>query len=155
VTAVDVSPAALTVAAANGRALGVSVDWVLGNWLDAVAGRFHLIVSNPPYVATDDPHLAALVHEPALALIGGPDGLDAIRRIVANAPAHLEPGGWLALEHGWDQGPAVRALLERHGFSGVTTHRDLAGQERVTLGRLPVPPSTIRAARSPGAPADE
>jgi release factor glutamine methyltransferase len=135
VTGADVSPAALALAAANARALAARIDWLETHWFAAVAGRFHVIVSNPPYVAANDPHLDALRHEPALALVAGSDGLDALRQIVAAAPDHLEPGGWLLLEHGFDQGPAVRELLARSGFTAVATHQDLAGLDRVTLGR--------------------
>lgn len=99
---------------------------------------FDLIVSNPPYLADDDPHLQQgdLRCEPRLALVSGSDGLDAIRRIVGEAPAHLRPGGWLLLEHGWTQGEAVRALLRDAGFDEVTTARDLEERERVSLGCL-------------------
>jgi release factor glutamine methyltransferase len=104
--------------------------------LQPLAGeRFDLIVSNPPYIADADPHLDALRYEPAPALSSGADGLDAIRIIASNAPAHLHRGGWLLLEHGWDQGDAVRALLQAAGFDSVETRRDLEHRDRVTLGR--------------------
>jgi Methylase of polypeptide chain release factors len=98
-----------------------------------------MIVSNPPYIAAADPHLEQgdLRFEPPAALSSGADGLDAIREIVAGAPGHLVPGGWLLLEHGWDQGPAIRALLEQRGFVEVATVQDLEQRDRVTLGRLP------------------
>lgn len=137
VSAVDVSPAALAVAAANAAALGAAIQWIESDWFAAVSGRYDVIVANPPYIAADDPHLDALRHEPQLALVAGADGLDAIRRIVAQAPEYLVPGGWLAVEHGFDQGPAVRALLERRGYTGIATRRDLAGHERVSLARWP------------------
>jgi release factor glutamine methyltransferase len=132
-TATDASPAALAVAAANGQQLGIDVEWRLGDWWQAVAGgHFDLVVANPPYVAGDDPHLAALRHEPLGALTPGGDGLDALRRIVGGAPAHLHPGGALLLEHGHDQGATVRDLLQAAGFTGVSTRDDLAGMARCT-----------------------
>lgn len=138
VTAVDASAAALAVAAANGAQLGVRIEWLHGDWLDPVGGRrFDLIVANPPYIAAGDPHLAALRHEPPQALSSGADGLDALRRIVAAAPGHLAPAGWLLLEHGYDQAAAVRALLTGAGFAGLSTRQDLAGQPRCTGGRRP------------------
>ena len=141
VTAVDFSPAALAVARANAEALGARVRFVESDWFAALdAGeRFGVIVSNPPYVADGDPHLAEgdVRFEPASALASGPAGLDDIVRIVAAAPAFLEPGGWLLLEHGYDQAPAVRELLLARGFAEVASARDLAGIERITLGRRP------------------
>ena len=97
--------------------------------------RFDLIASNPPYIAEGDPHLADLRYEPEPALASGRDGLDAIRAIVRDAPAHLHRGGWLLLEHGWDQGDAVRGLLQGAGCDSVETCRDLEDRDRVTLGR--------------------
>ncbi|MBO9882353.1 peptide chain release factor N(5)-glutamine methyltransferase [Xanthomonas sp. D-109] len=141
VTATDLSAAALAVAQANAQAHGLgNVAFVHGAWLAPLAGqRFDLIASNPPYIADGDPHLQQgdLRYEPASALASGPDGLDDMRRIVAAAPAHLLPGGWLLLEHGWDQGVAVRALLDAAGFAQVATHQDLEARERVTLGQWP------------------
>lgn len=141
VTATDASPAALAVAARNAARLGLArVAFAAGDWLVAVpGGTFDVIVSNPPYLADGDwagadPELA---FEPHAALAAGADGLDALRRIVAGAPAHLAPGGWLALEHGAAQGAAVRALLAATGFADVGTHADLAGLPRVTEGRWP------------------
>ncbi len=137
VVAVDASRAALEVARGNAAALGIAnVEFREGDWLQPLAGeRFDLIASNPPYIALGDPHLADLRHEPALALSSGADGLDAIRAIVRAAPAHLAPGGWLLLEHGLDQGAAVRALLSAAGFADVSTARDLERRDRVALGR--------------------
>lgn len=135
VVAVDASDAALAVARDNAETLGLEVDWRRGSWFAAVAGeRFDVIVSNPPYVARGDPHLELndLRFEPRAALDGGVDGLDAIRAIIARAPAHLGPGGWLVVEHGFDQGPAVRALLEGAGLAQSGTWRDLANHERVS-----------------------
>jgi release factor glutamine methyltransferase len=133
--AVDASPAALAAAQANGQRLGLRVEWHLGSWLTPLAGRrFNLIVSNPPYIRDDDPHLPALRHEPRSALAAGPDGLADLRAIVAAAPAHLHHGAWLLLEHGWDQADAVAKLLIDAGFT-LTQHRtDLAGYRRCTGG---------------------
>ena len=97
--------------------------------------RFELIVSNPPYVREDDPHLTALRHEPRLALTSGADGLDAIRRIVGDAPDWLGEGGWLLLEHGHDQADAVAALLQAAGFGSIEHRLDLAGHRRCTGGQ--------------------
>ena len=136
VTAVERSAAALPVARDNARRLGAWVEFLLGDWLAPVTGRFDVIVANPPYVAGGDPHLRALASEPAAALVAGPDGLDDLRRIVAAAPRHLNPGGWLAVEHGHDQGAAVRDLFVAAGFAAVQTHVDLAGNDRVCSGCL-------------------
>ena len=137
VTAVDASADALAVASANAQRLGLPVQFVLSHWMDAAPGTFELIVSNPPYVAEGDPHLAALTHEPLQALTSGADGLDDIRHIIAQAPSRLAPGGWLLLEHGWDQAAAVRALLASAGWVEVQSRQDLAGVDRCTGGRLP------------------
>ncbi len=137
VVAVDASRAALEVARGNAAALGIgNVEFREGDWLQPLGGeRFDLIASNPPYIALGDPHLDDLRHEPAMALSSGADGLDAIRAIVRDAPARLVPGGWLLLEHGLEQGAAVRALLSAAGFADVSTARDLEARDRVTLGR--------------------
>ena len=132
VKAVEASAAALEVAKRNGVALGLEVEWRHGKWFSGLDERFDLIVSNPPYVATGDRHLAELRYEPASALVSGADGLDAIREIVAAARAHLLPGGWLFLEHGIGQDAAVRELLERAGLEDVQTWPDLAGIPRVS-----------------------
>lgn len=138
VSAVDLSDAALAVARGNGERLGLAVRWRLGRWFEPVAGeRFDLVVSNPPYLADDDPHLGALRHEPRQALCAGPDGLDDLRHLAATAPAHVRPGSWLLLEHGWDQGEAVAALLRQQGWVDITHRRDLAGHVRCTGGRWP------------------
>ncbi|HWH81409.1 MAG TPA: peptide chain release factor N(5)-glutamine methyltransferase [Burkholderiaceae bacterium] len=136
VIATDADAGALAVARANGARLGVDVDWRLGDWWSALAAgeSVDLALSNPPYVAGDDAHLAALGHEPRHALTPGGDGLDALRRIVAGAAGHVRPGGWLLLEHGHDQADAVRALLAEHGFAAIETRRDLAGHARCTGG---------------------
>lgn len=139
VLATDASAAALTVARRNAESNRIgNVTFAEGNWLAPLGGaRFELIVSNPPYIAADDPHLAQgdLRFEPASALAAGRDGLDDIRRIVADARAHLEPAGWLLFEHGWDQGAAVRALLQAAGYREVFTARDLEQRDRVSGGR--------------------
>jgi release factor glutamine methyltransferase len=140
ITATDVSDAALEVARRNGlRLVGERIDWRQGEWYAALAGlRFDLVLSNPPYVAVDDPALEGdgLRHEPRGALTPGGDGLAALFTLIDGAPAHLQAGGWLALEHGADQGEAVRTRLVARGFDSVTSHRDLAGHERVTEGKL-------------------
>lgn len=134
----DASRAALEVARGNAARLGLEVDWRHGEWFAAVAGeRFDLIVSNPPYVAQGDPHLSQgdLRFEPREALVGGADGLDAIRRIAAGVREHLRPGGWVYLEHGFDQAEAVRKCLKAAGLLAVETRFDLAGHARVSGGR--------------------
>jgi release factor glutamine methyltransferase len=136
-TAIDASADALAVAADNARRLGLDVRLLQGDWLQGHEGRYDLIVSNPPYIAEGDPHLAALGHEPRLALVAGADGLAALRAIVQQAPAHLECGGWLLLEHGWDQAAAVRALLQQAGLQQVQSRRDLAGIERCSGAQRP------------------
>ena len=142
VSAVDLSPGALAVARNNAGRLGAKVDFHEGDWFAPLAGRqFDLIVSNPPYVAEGDPHLAlnGLPHEPRLALTDqepGGNGLACIRRIVADAATHLKPGGWLLFEHGYDQGEASRNLLAAAGFKEAFTHPDLAGIARVSGAHL-------------------
>jgi release factor glutamine methyltransferase len=135
VDGVDASEGALQVAASNARRLGLEVKFQQGSWLDGIEERFDLVVSNPPYVAAADPHLPALRHEPLQALASGPDGVDDIRAIVAQAPHRLVTGGWLLLEHGHDQAAAVRALLQVAGFAYVASRRDLAGIERCSGGK--------------------
>ena len=135
VEAVDVSHAALEVATANAKRLGLEVEFRQASWLSGTDSRYDLLVSNPPYVVEGDAHLAALKYEPGQALAAGPDGLRDIRAIVAQAPQHLRHGGWLLVEHGWDQAPAVRRLLESARFGAVTSRRDLAGIERCSGGQ--------------------
>ena len=141
VVATDIAKATLAVAVANAQAHGLDNVWFRrGDWDQALGrDRFDLVASNPPYIAEGDPHLARgdLRHEPARALSSGTDGLDAIRTIVQAAPHHLVPGGWLLLEHGLEQGPAVRALLDAAGLLEVHTEQDLEQRDRVTLGRMP------------------
>ena len=152
VVAVDCSVRALTVAASNGTRLGLRIDWLRSHWFDAIAdARFDLVAANPPYVPADDEALLSgdLRHEPRLALDGGADGLASLREIADAAPRVLAPGGSLALEHGCDQAPAVRAFLNRRGFRGIETFPDLAGHDRVTIGNLAAPRSATPPA-SPG-----
>lgn len=139
VTATDRSRHALEIAAENARALGVhNIDFAQGGWFAAIGGeRFDVIVSNPPYIAEGDPHLRQgdLLFEPRQALTAGPDGLNCIREIVAQANNHLVGGGWLMFEHGYDQAERCRALLGAAGFAEVFSQRDLAGIERASGGR--------------------
>lgn len=133
VTATDASTGALTIAQRNAQRLGLSVEFRQGNWWECLAGlAFDLILSNPPYIEPDDPHLPSLRHEPRIALTPGRSGLDALAAIVADSRRHLEPGGWLVLEHGHDQAAAVRDLLIQGGFPAPLTRLDLAGLPRCT-----------------------
>jgi release factor glutamine methyltransferase len=134
VVAVDRSAAALEIARRNAGAFGLSrVETLTGDWFEPLAGcRFDLICSNPPYVAAGDSALGALQFEPTAALVAGPTGLEALRHLIMHAPAHLDPGGWLVLEHGHDQGAAVADALVATGYARVRCHRDLAGHDRVT-----------------------
>ena len=140
VVAVDAYTAALGVATENAQRLGISnVHFMHSDWFAALAGeRFDLIVSNPPYIEANDVHLSQgdVRFEPLSALASGPDGLDDIRRICADARAHLHSGGWLMFEHGYDQAERVRRLLQQSGFSDVSSARDLAGIERVTVAHV-------------------
>jgi release factor glutamine methyltransferase len=136
ITGVDISPAALDIAAQNAQFLKLThVQWRSGDWFEPVpAERFHLIVANPPYIAANDPALTALRAEPAEALIAGPTGLEALSAIIAQAPGYLHARGWLALEHGVSQAPDVAQLLQQHGFDSIRTYLDFSGRPRVTLG---------------------
>lgn len=140
VTAVDRIAEAVALAERNRVRLELGNARVLeSHWFSALDGeRFDLIVSNPPYIAAADPHLSAgdVRFEPASALVAGIDGLDDIRHIVQRAPQHLTPGGWLLLEHGYDQAAAVRELLARHDFEQIESRVDLGGHQRITFGRL-------------------
>lgn len=137
-TGVDRVAEAVALAERNRGRLGLgNAGFQTSHWFDALAGqRYQLILSNPPYIAAGDHHLEEgdVRFEPASALVAGADGLDDIRLIVEQAPGHLEPGGWLLLEHGFDQAEAVRALLVGRGFSQVRSCRDLGGHERISLG---------------------
>lgn len=138
ITGVDASESALAVARENGRRVGLArVRFLRSDWYCATRGeRFHLIVSNPPYVAAGDRHLREgdLRFEPVAALVAGEDGLAALAAIIGGAGDHLQPGGWLLLEHGFDQAAAVREMLHCAGFAGLATRQDLAGQDRVSGG---------------------
>ena len=132
---------ALAVARANAQRLSLDVRFAQGDWWDALAVEtdvpmFDLVVSNPPYIAADDPHLAALTHEPLSALVAADDGLADIRRIAEGARDRLRTGGWLLFEHGWMQAAAVQAILQRNGFGAVSTRVDIEGRARCTGGRL-------------------
>jgi release factor glutamine methyltransferase len=139
ILAVDVSEGALAVARSNHGlvedAASVEVDFVKSDWFAQVEGRFDLILSNPPYIADRDPHLADLTHEPHPALVAGADGLQDLRRITDAAPEFLNPGGWLLLEHGHDQSGAVQTLMAQNGFRGICSRPDLAGIARCTGGQ--------------------
>jgi len=130
----DISPGALDVARTNATNLDARVAFIESDWYIGIRGHFDVIASNPPYVAQGDAHLSDLKYEPELALMAG-DGLSCLRRIIDGAPAHLSTGGWLLVEHGYDQAQAVRELFERAGFDAIQTARDHANIERVTTGR--------------------
>jgi len=150
VLATDSSREALAIAAGNARRLGITnVEFAVSDWCASLPAAwsdiaFDLIASNPPYVAADDPHLrdGDVRCEPAAALVSGVDGLAAIRRIIAEAPAHLVPGGTLVVEHGYDQSDRVRALFAAAGFGEIVSAKDLAGIPRVAAGRRPISPPT-------------
>ena len=136
VSATDVSEAALELARSNATALGARVGFIHADWYVPEVRRFDLIVSNPPYIAADDPHLIDLACEPREALTDGGDGLSCLRAIIDRAPAHLTTRGALLVEHGYDQAAAVRAMMIRNGFGSIRTLTDLAGVERVCWGLL-------------------
>lgn len=135
VWAVDASSDALAVAQANAERLQLPLRLAHSHWLSALQGPFDAIVTNPPYIRDDDPHMPALRHEPRQALTSGADGLDDIRHIIDAAPRYLRDGGWLLIEHGWDQADGVRALLAQRGFAQVQSRNDLAGIERASGGQ--------------------
>ena len=135
VTATDFSTQALSVASDNAAKLGVDVEFLHSNWFEKVSGHYHVIASNPPYIKSSDPHLEALTHEPLNALAAGADGLSDLRQIVQSAPNHLQPGGWLLLEHGYNQESPVRTLLVERGFRQVQSRCDLAGIARCSGGQ--------------------
>ncbi len=148
VTATDISADALAVARRNATRAGVTIDFLESDWFSNLpnteihtngATPFELIVSNPPYIAEGDPHLdaPALRHEPQRALVSGPDGLDAVRILIAQASGWLAPAGWLLLEHGYDQAEAVAGLMATHHYRGIETTHDLGGNPRVTSGQIP------------------
>jgi len=135
VLAADTSSDALCIARMNAERLGADIQCVHSDWFEHITGTYDLIAANPPYIAPSDPHLTALTHEPQLALTDGADGLNCLKTITQAAPRFLKPGGWLVVEHGYDQGPAVRALYARAALTQIQTVRDLAGQERVCMGQ--------------------
>ncbi len=136
VCAVDCSEAALNVARANAQRMQQKIQFYQGHWWHPLAGQcFDLVVSNPPYIAEGDPHLAALRFEPLQALTSGADGLKDLRDIIAAAPQHLKPGAWLLLEHGHDQSAVVQTLLTQQGFASIQSRLDQAGLTRCTGGR--------------------
>jgi release factor glutamine methyltransferase len=140
VTAVDVSPQALAVAKDNAQRLDLDLRFCSGSWFEPLAGeRFELIVSNPPYIREDDPHLSQgdVRFEPLTALTSGETGLDDITQILQQAGQHLKPNGWLMFEHGYDQADAVQTLFRQYGFESIETRRDYGGQPRVTFGQWP------------------
>ena len=138
VHACDISAECLAVAEANSRALGLPISLRLSDWFERIDQRFHVIVANPPYIDSADPHLSQLQAEPRAALVAPNHGLADLQAIIERAPAHLHRDGWLLLEHGYDQGMATRELLTNRGFEQVGTRRDLGGNERVSWGQLPV-----------------
>ena len=137
ITASDIDERALQLARENATARGADIDFLQGDWLSAIAGQcMDIVVSNPPYIACDDIHLAELQREPRHALVSGTDGLDALRRLVADGTRVLSDNGILLVEHGYEQGPDVNRLLDAAGYSMIEHHRDLAGHLRVTTGRM-------------------
>lgn len=146
ITAIDASDAALAVAKENAAALKINnVTFLRSNWFENLVGcQFDLIVSNPPYIAADDPHLSQgdLVSEPMSALASGDDGLRDIRHIISHSLLYLKPQGWLMLEHGYDQAQAVHSLLAEAGFTDIKTIKDLADNDRVSIGKNPLIVST-------------
>ena len=136
--ACDISAECLAVAEVNSRALGLPISLRLSDWFERIDQRFHVIVANPPYIDSAEPHLSQLQAEPRAALVAQNHGLADLQAIIERAPAHLHRDGWLLLEHGYDQGVATRELLTNRGFEQVGTRRDLGGNERVSWGQLPV-----------------
>ena len=134
VTATDYSQGPLAVARTNAQRMQVNVAFIVSNWFSELTGRWDIIVSNPPYVGTEDVHLENLQYEPRAALVSGPTGLDDLTRIVAGAPHHLHNGGVLVIEHGYNQGTAVRDLFATAGLAQIETRRDLGNNERMTYG---------------------
>ncbi len=134
VTATDYSPGPLAVARSNAQRLQVNVAFIVSNWFSELTGQWDIIVSNPPYVGIEDVHLENLQYEPRAALISGPTGLDDLTQIVVAAPRHLHNGGVLVIEHGYNQGTAVRGLFATAGLEQIETRRDLGNNERMTYG---------------------
>ena len=139
ITATDINPTTLAVAKENATALGLDVSFKESAWFDAISDRFDFIISNPPYIESDDPHLQQgdLRFEPAGALASGKDGLDDIRLLVQHALKHLKKDGYLLLEHGYQQAETVRSLMAEAGYTDIETHQDIEDRDRVTLGKIP------------------
>jgi release factor glutamine methyltransferase len=141
VTAIDVSPAALKLAQSNATRLGTNIHFIESNWFASLPSdaRFDIIVSNPPYIVPGDTHLSQgdLRFEPSIALADSVDGLQSYRELANGAMNHLNPGGWLIVEHGYDQGESVPALFREAGFVDVEMKRDLADLPRVTIAQMP------------------
>ena len=139
VTATDFSEAALSIAKNNAKALEADIDFRLGSWWNPIKNneKFDLILSNPPYIRPNDEHLPALQHEPQTALTDGVDGLSCLHEIAAHAIDHLDIGGWLLVEHGWDQAEAVADLFRSYGLAAIRSVKDYGGNDRVTMGRRP------------------
>lgn len=139
IVATDIDAECVALARRNAERCGLAVRTLLADGFVGVTERLDVIVSNPPYVAAADPHLQRgdLRFEPRRALVGGATGVEFLARLIAEAPAHLQPRGWLAVEHGHEQGPAVSALFQQVGFTQVETRRDIENRPRVTLGRQP------------------
>jgi release factor glutamine methyltransferase len=139
ITATDINPKTLAVAKENAQTLELGVNFKESAWFDAINDRYDLVISNPPYVGSNDPYLQQgdLRFEPAGALASGQDGLDDIRRLVQQAPKHLKKDGYLLLEHGYQQAEAVRSLMAKAGYIEIETHQDIEDRDRVTLGKIP------------------
>lgn len=139
IVATDASPEALGLARLNCQQLGLTLELIESNWFNGLTGQFDLILSNPPYIDATDPHLMQgdVRFEPRSALVAEDNGLQDLFTIIQQAPDFLVPGGWLLLEHGWQQGEAVVATLTKRGFSDAHCRKDLSGQPRISLGRWP------------------